>query len=468
MKYGYLKWGGLLAVISMLTLMFAFSGTSYAQTGGVSFPQTGHTLRGGFLAYWQAHGGLAQQGYPITDEYPEVNSVDGKTYTTQYFERARFEFHPEQNDPQFQVLLGLLGREVLAARYPNGLPVISPQIVPGGGSFTFPQTGHTVTGLFLSYWQTHGSLAQQGYPLTEAFYEINQADGQAYITQYFERARFEYHPEQQNPQYRVLLGLLGNEIYQSKQPNPTPVPPTPAPPTPTPGALQVSQINSQVSVSAGGNASTAVSCPAGSIVVGGGWGGDTSLDIYNSSISNNGWMVAASNLGSKTQKLSSYALCMSGASGSTVQESATITLAGGATNRIFSRCSSGVLTGGGFSKDLGINLTAAESARDGWLVAGANNKAVSQKLTAYLICLQGSNLNVSQVNATGSVNGGGTASTTVDCGGGTLVSGGGFDTVTGVNVYGSAPDGNSWQVSAFNLTSATRQLNAAAICLASP
>ncbi len=466
MKYGYLRWGGLLAVISMLALMPTFSSASYAQTGGVTFPQTGHSLRGGFLTYWQTHGGLAQQGFPITDEYPEINSVDGRTYTTQYFERARFEFHPEQ-PTQYQVLLGLLGHEVLQLRYPNGLPVITPQIVPGGGSFTFPQTGHTVTGLFLSYWQAHGGLAQQGYPLTEAFYEINQIDGQAYITQYFERARFEYHPEQQDPQFKVLLGLLGDEIHQSKQPNPTPTA-TPAPPTPTATALQVSQVNSQVSVSAGGNASTAIGCPEGSIVVGGGWGGDTSLDVYNSSISNNGWMVAASNLGSKTQKLSSYALCMRGASGSTVQESASITVAAGATGRTFARCSSGVLTGGGFSKELGINLTAASPARDGWLVAGANNKTVNQKLTAYLICLQGSNLNVSQVSATGSVNGGGTASTTVDCNGGTLVSGGGFDAVTGVNVFGSGSDGNSWQVSGFNLTGATRQLNAYAICIANP
>ena len=33
------------------------------------FPQTGHTVTGGFKAYWEANGGLAIFGYPITEEY---------------------------------------------------------------------------------------------------------------------------------------------------------------------------------------------------------------------------------------------------------------------------------------------------------------------------------------------------------------------------------------------------------------
>ena len=83
--------------------------------------------------------------------------------------------------------------------------------MPGDGSKTFPETGKTVTGLFLDYWNTHGGLEQQGYPITEAYNEVNDADGQTYITQYFERARFEYHPENGDPKFQVLLGLVGRE-----------------------------------------------------------------------------------------------------------------------------------------------------------------------------------------------------------------------------------------------------------------
>ena len=38
----------------------------------------------------------------------EKSEIDGKTYTVQYFERAVFEYHPE-NSPPHDVLLSLLG-----------------------------------------------------------------------------------------------------------------------------------------------------------------------------------------------------------------------------------------------------------------------------------------------------------------------------------------------------------------------
>jgi hypothetical protein len=39
---------------------------------------------------------------------------DGRPYEVQYFERARFERHPEVADPQYRVLLGQFGRRILA------------------------------------------------------------------------------------------------------------------------------------------------------------------------------------------------------------------------------------------------------------------------------------------------------------------------------------------------------------------
>jgi len=75
----------------------------------VYFPETGHNLHTGFRDYWEAHGGLAQFGYPLTEEFTE-RLADGNTYTVQYFERARFEWHPE-NPSDYQVLLGQLGRQ---------------------------------------------------------------------------------------------------------------------------------------------------------------------------------------------------------------------------------------------------------------------------------------------------------------------------------------------------------------------
>ena len=93
-----------------LILPFLNLGVEYtqAQTGSRTFPETGKTVRGQFLEYWNAHGGLAQQGYPISEEMQERSDTDGKTYRVQYFERAVFESHPE-NAPPYDVLLSQLG-----------------------------------------------------------------------------------------------------------------------------------------------------------------------------------------------------------------------------------------------------------------------------------------------------------------------------------------------------------------------
>src|SRR6185312_14455832 len=73
------------------------------------------------------------------------------------------------------------------------------------------------------------------YAITDAFYEQSPTNGQTYLVQYFERARFEYHPENANSPYVVLLWLLGREQFLAKYPNGVPGGTTPPPaPTPTP------------------------------------------------------------------------------------------------------------------------------------------------------------------------------------------------------------------------------------------
>jgi hypothetical protein len=75
-----------------------------------------HTLSGVFLGYWQQKGGIRQFGYPISETVLEQNPVDGKTYTVQYTERARFELHPEYAGTDAEVLLGLLGLDISPCR----------------------------------------------------------------------------------------------------------------------------------------------------------------------------------------------------------------------------------------------------------------------------------------------------------------------------------------------------------------
>ncbi len=181
-------------------------------SGSYTFPETGQTVTGLFLQYWQSAGGLAQQGYPISTMMSEVSDLNGKSYTVQYFERAVFEYHPE-NPPPYDVLLSQLGTFRYKEKYPDGAPGQQADTSPG--SVFFPETGHRLGGLFLEYWQSHGGLMQQGYPISDVFTEVSDLDGKPYTVQYFERAVFEYHPENLPP-YDVLLSQLGTFQYREK------------------------------------------------------------------------------------------------------------------------------------------------------------------------------------------------------------------------------------------------------------
>ncbi len=186
-----------------------------AQDASHTFPETGKTVAGRFLGYWNTHGALAQQGFPISQEMQEKSDLDGKTYTTQYFERAVFEYHPE-NKPPNDVLLSQLGTFQLRQRYPNPnqLPAQQPNNEPG--SVLVPETGKRMGGKFKEYWEAHGGLAQQGFPISEEMKEKNPTDGKDYLVQYFERSVMEIHPEYAGTPNEVLLSLLGNFQYKEK------------------------------------------------------------------------------------------------------------------------------------------------------------------------------------------------------------------------------------------------------------
>ncbi|HEX5505179.1 MAG TPA: hypothetical protein VFW96_21360 [Thermomicrobiales bacterium] len=205
--------GRLLALVGIVALLLG--GAAVRAPAGraadeACFPQTGQCVRGRFLAYWQAHGGLALNGYPLSDERQELLE-DGKTYTVQYFERVRLEYHPE-NPPPWDVELGQFGRRALNVALAN--PPTVP-VAPLTGQVYFPATGHNLGGAFLAYWRANGGLAQFGYPLTDPFPQLLE-DSRTHVVQYFERARFEAHPENAPP-WDIELGQFGRSILHDNE-----------------------------------------------------------------------------------------------------------------------------------------------------------------------------------------------------------------------------------------------------------
>lgn len=170
---------------------------------GRYFPETGHSIANGFLAYWNNFGGLASFGYPLTDEFSE-NGV-----TMQYFERVRFEWHPGSDPAHYDVLLGLLGDELTAGE--RNTPPFQPQNPANNGSSVyFSPTKHNLSFGFRAYWEKFGGLSIFGYPISEE-YQVN-----GLTIQWFERARFEWHPGAFPQRYDVLLGRLGAEVLAMK------------------------------------------------------------------------------------------------------------------------------------------------------------------------------------------------------------------------------------------------------------
>jgi hypothetical protein len=205
------------------------------------FNETGFCITGRFLSYWEQNGGLPVFGYPISDAVFVENN--GASQLHQWFERNVFELHPENAAP-YDVLLGRLGDETLLL-VDYDWQAQPRDAGPQPGCLWFKETQFNVCNQagaigFRAYWESHGlefdgragksygeSLALFGLPLTVPFVAENPS-GDTVLMQWFERARFEWHPN--NPtSSQVLLGLLGTD-YPEDDAEPEPDPePTPDP-----------------------------------------------------------------------------------------------------------------------------------------------------------------------------------------------------------------------------------------------
>jgi type VII secretion-associated serine protease mycosin len=201
--------------VSTVAAAFAPVAPVASSPGLTYFPQTQHTLRGTFKQYWERYGGLPIFGYPISEEFVEQGS-DGRQYTVQYFERHRFELHPESSPP-YHVQLSRLGALVLEGQGRSWYTF--PKGEPAPNCLFFEATGHSLCEPFLSYWQSNGlefdggsgssyaeSMALFGQPLSEPQQE-EIAPGVFVTVQWFERARMEDHGPA-----GVLLGLLSSDL----------------------------------------------------------------------------------------------------------------------------------------------------------------------------------------------------------------------------------------------------------------
>ncbi len=208
-----------LALLLGLTLtLMPLPRSIYAQQAERCFDETGYCIAGRMRQFWEQNGGLPVFGLPITSQRMEM--IEGQAIAVQWFERNRLELHPGNPAP-YDVLLGRLGVDVLEQQ---GLSwfTFPRDAEPQPGCRFFPETGQNVCGAILNTWRSSGlefdgqpgisdaeSLALFGLPISPL--QTEPIEGRALQVQWFERARFELHPDNPPP-YDVLLGLLGNRL----------------------------------------------------------------------------------------------------------------------------------------------------------------------------------------------------------------------------------------------------------------
>ena len=164
-----------------------------ARSSAVTFDDTY-----GFLTFWNTHDGEQLFGRPLTEPFLEDNRV------VQYFEHARFEYHPQLESP---VMLGLVGRERSQWR------TFPPQSATVANAFRPVGADYDVMPAFRSLWEAHG-VEIFGLPTSAAQWE-NTASGRFQV-QYFERALLIYHPLYSGEAKEIEIAPLGREVAAAR------------------------------------------------------------------------------------------------------------------------------------------------------------------------------------------------------------------------------------------------------------
>ncbi len=163
------------------------------------FSQTNHNLGGAFLAFWQHYGGVDVFGYPRTEPFTDNGHV------AQYTDRFELEY------VKGHVITPPLGRVLTTGR---SFPRIAPFPATHGRLY-FSTTGHSLSGRFLTFWQSHHGSILLGAPISEVTREQNGDNtGRVYRVQWFQNGRLEYHPELAGTRYEVEIGLTGKQNLQ--------------------------------------------------------------------------------------------------------------------------------------------------------------------------------------------------------------------------------------------------------------
>lgn len=245
--------------------------------------------------------------------------------------------------------------------------------------------------------------------------------------------------------------------------------------TPTPTAtpliivpvVSVEQVMEQITIPANSTGNTTVDCPAGSIVVSGGFAGTNGLRIYHSMKDDNGWRVYGRNTTTASEPMNVYATCMTISGGSVTQEMVQMNVNANDISHLEVSCPAGsVVTGGGWvvGSTKPVEVYNSSQSGNGWQIYVSNTGSENPLINAYAVCLSGISGTTASASDNGPVAADGTGHVVQACPSGSYATGGGFATNIGVTIYNTSKKDNGWQNYALNGTGTEKGLNTYVIC----
>jgi hypothetical protein len=267
--------------------------------------------------------------------------------------------------------------------------------------------------------------------------------------------------------------------------------PTDAPPVPTPVSIKpppsttpyTERVDRETTLAGNGHDSITAECPAGTVVVGGGFSASPEVVVSSQYPQITGWRANVRNTSGSSKVVRVYAVCLHntpGASVEIVSESTVMPSDGDA--EVHAKCPAGsVVTGGGWRTTC-ADVRISQSAKTGaaWNIE-AYNYSTTCMLYTHAVCLSGTSGKTSQSEVFYIVDRylePKPEEISVTCPQGTIMTGGGYEDKSGyeellifINAgpWGEAPDAE-WRVYALNDVGTTTSpiLNVYAVCLAFP
>ncbi len=238
--------------------------------------------------------------------------------------------------------------------------------------------------------------------------------------------------------------------------------------TATTAPISVSQEGDQLSLSGGSTVNTTVNCPAGSVVVSGGYAANDGVRVWHSMKDGNGWRVYATNTTGSSKLVNIYAVCLHNSGGSSSLQLSQQNANANTWTQIIAACPSGsVVTGGGWviGTNTDISIYNSSKSGNGWQIYINNAGGATPLINAYAICLSGASGSTQLISDTsGVIPPGDVEHLAMSCPGGSYVTGGGFAVNTGATVYNESITGNAWNVYARNNTASEKLLYGYGIC----